>query len=77
MKTRLLALALFLAPLMACATPPAPAEPARAAAASAPASAASAACPARSAPTRITSKARHTIDDGDPCADPHSPPVRR
>jgi len=76
MKTRLLAIALFLPPVLAAAASTASAGPSPASA-SAPVSAASAACPARSAPTRITSKARHTIDDGDPCADPHSPPVRR
>ena len=46
-----------------------------------PASAASAACPARAASAAVfrrnTSKVRHTVDDGDPCADPHSPPGDR
>ena len=79
MKTCLLALALSVPPLMAAAAPM-PSREAPAPAASGPAAAASAACPARPAPSlvhRATSKARHTVDDGDPCADPHSPPVRR
>jgi len=80
LKTCLIALALSLPPLMAAAAPPASAQASRAAA-SGPAAAASAACPGRSAPSladhRATSKARHTVDDGDPCADPHSPAVRR
>jgi hypothetical protein len=79
LKTSLLALALSLPPLMAAAAPTASPGPSRPAASS-PAAAASAACPARSAPSladrRATSKARHTVDDGDPCADPHSPMVR-
>jgi len=79
LKTSLLALALSLPPLMAAAAPRASPEASRPAA-SGPAAAAPAACPARSAPSladrRATSKARHTVDDGDPCADPHSPPVR-
>jgi len=80
MKTCLIALALSLPPLIAAAAPPASSEPSRGAA-SGPAAAASAACPGRSAPSladrRATSKARHTVEDGDPCADPHSPPARR
>jgi hypothetical protein len=79
LKTCLIALALSLPPLLAAAAAPASTEAARPAA-SGPAAAASAACPGRSAPSladrRATSKARHTVDDGDPCADPHSPPVR-
>jgi hypothetical protein len=89
LKSCLLALALSALPLAALANDPAPrpaasaaaAMPASQAAASGAAAAASVACPGRSAPSlvthRITSKARHTVDDGDPCADPHSPPVRR
>jgi len=80
LKTRLVALALSLPPLVAAAAPTASPEASRPAA-SAPALAASAGCPGRSAPSladhRATSKARHTVDDGDPCADPHGPPVRR
>ena len=26
---------------------------------------------------KVTSKVRHTFEDGDPCADPHSPPASR
>jgi len=80
LKTCLIALALSLPPLMAAAAPTASVEASRPAA-SRPALAASAACPGRSAPSladrRVTSKARHTVDDGDPCADPHGPAVRR
>ncbi|MCK9684570.1 hypothetical protein [Scleromatobacter humisilvae] len=75
----LFALALAATSVNALAMPP-DGHAAAASAASAASAAASSACPGRPAPSlathRVTSKARHTIDDADPCADPHSPPAQ-
>ena len=73
--------ALSIAAACAVATPvPAP-MPAASSAAGAPLAAASAACPDRKrippTPGRATSKSRHVVMDGDPCADPHSAPGQR